>query len=166
MLSLFLSTQLIFKYSTYYSLQTSQSLLSNDSVCSAATSEVTSGIPAAEKNGSLWPLPNFSGLLTAALASRKTAFDHQNYHPLMMKASGVGFNPNPILALIANRSSQLFGFLRPVNPPAPVSTPPPPGFLDLSTILMLQNNILTMLNNNTNRQVGIWQNHNSIYILD
>ena len=84
----------------------------------------------------------------------------------MMKASGVGFNPNPILALIANRSSQLFGFLRPVNPPAPVSTPPPPGFLDLSTILMLQNNILTMLNNNTNRQVGIWQNHSSRFIID
>ena len=144
------------QHSPYYSLQTSQSLMSNDSACSAAPPEVTSGsgIAAAEKNSSLWPLPNFSGLLTAALASRKTAFDHQHYHPLMMKAAaGVGLSPNPILALIANRSSQLFGFLRPVNP-APVSTPPP-GFLDLSTILMLQNNILTMLNNNTNRQVGI-----------
>ena len=53
--------------------------------------------------------------------------------------------PNPILALIANRSSQLFGFLRPLNPP--------PGVLDLPTILMLQNNILTMLNS-SNRQVS------------
>ena len=76
----------------------------------------------------------------------------------MMKAGGVsavegGVNPNPILALIANRSSQLFGFLRPVNP-APVATP---GFLDLPTILMLQNNILAMLNNNNIRQVGFFR---------
>ena len=76
----------------------------------------------------------------------------------MMKAGGAsavegGLNPNPILALIANRSSQLFGFLRPVNP-APVATP---GFLDLPTILMLQNNILAMLNNNNIRQVGFFR---------
>ena len=87
------------------------------------------------------------------LATRKTAFDPP--HPFMMKAGTSspvegGLNPNPILALIANRSSQLFGFLRPVNP-APVASP---GFLDLPTILMLQNNILAMLNNNNNRQVG------------
>ena len=90
------------------------------------------------------------------IATRKTAFDPP--HPFMMKAGGVsavegGVNPNPILALIANRSSQLFGFLRPVNP-APVATP---GFLDLPTILMLQNNILAMLNNNNIRQVGFFR---------
>ena len=87
------------------------------------------------------------------LATRKTAFDPP--HPFTMKAGASspvegGLNPNPILALIANRSSQLFGFLRPVNP-APVASP---GFLDLPTILMLQNNILAMLNNNNIRQVG------------
>ena len=87
------------------------------------------------------------------LATRKTAFDPPQ--PFMMKAGASspvegGLNPNPILALIANRSSQLFGFLRPVNP-APVASP---GFLDLPTILMLQNNILAMLNNNNIRQVG------------
>ena len=76
----------------------------------------------------------------------------------MMKAGASspvegGLNPNPILALIANRSSQLFGFLRPVSP-APVATP---GFLDLPTILMLQNNILAMLNNNNIRQVGFFR---------
>ena len=90
------------------------------------------------------------------IATRKTAFDPP--HPFMMKAGGAsavegGLNPNPILALIANRSSQLFGFLRPVNP-APVATP---GFLDLPTILMLQNNILAMLNNNNIRQVGFFR---------
>ena len=90
------------------------------------------------------------------LATRKTAFDPP--HPFMMKAGASspvegGLNPNPILALIANRSSQLFGFLRPVNP-APVASP---GFLDLPTILMLQNNILAMLNNNNIRQVGFFR---------
>ena len=53
------------------------------------------------------------------------------------------FKANPILALL--RSSQIFGLLRPVNPP---------GLLDLPTILLLQNNLLNMLNNGHNRQVG------------
>ena len=100
-------------------------------------------------------LSHISYMLTP-LATRKTAFDP--HHPFMMKAGASspvegGLNPNPILALIANRSSQLFGFLRPVNP-APVASP---GFLDLPTILMLQNNILAMLNNNNIRQVGFFR---------
>ena len=101
---------------------------------------------------------NHISYMVPILATRKTVFDPP--HPFMMKAGASspvegGLNPNPILALIANRSSQLFGFLRPVNP-APVATP---GFLDLPTILMLQNNILAMLNNNNIRQVGFIFNY-------
>ncbi len=89
--------------------------------------------------------PHF-GLL-AALAQRQKCEETPqfNYHRICDN-SKTSCYPNPILALIANRSSSLFGFLRPVANPAP-------AVLDLPTILMLQTNILTMINNQ-NRQVG------------
>ena len=96
-----------------------------------------------------WPL---SALMSQAIALKKSenqildfSKNSENFDMLAKeRLKNENYPPNPILALIANRSSQLFGFLRPVNPP---------GFLDLPTILMLQSNILTMLNS-TNRQVG------------
>ena len=84
--------------------------------------------------------PNF-GLLAALAQQQQRKSD---LWPCFKSAA------NPILALIANRSS-LFGFLRPVNP---IVQPNNNQLLDLPTILMLQNNILTMINTQ-NRQVKV-----------
>lgn len=82
--------------------------------------------------------PNFGLLAAAALAQQQQRKTSEMQWPMTLKSP----SPNPILALIANRSSQLLGFFRSANH----------AVLDLPTILMLQNNILTMLHTQ-NKQV-------------
>ena len=74
--------------------------------------------------------------LLLALANKKSEMANSfwaNWGAQHQKSSAAAIQYNPILALI--RPNSLFGLLR-------------PGFLDLSTLLMLQN-----LVNNNNRQV-------------
>lgn len=88
--------------------------------------------------------PHFGLLAAAALAQqRKNSEQQTQWSNLMtLKSPSSAISPNPILALIANRSSQLFGFFRSANH----------AILDLPTILMLQNNILSMIHTQ-NKQV-------------